>query len=240
MKIPIYIPGHKKCIVIEKQYYCDDLIIPIGCDCHPTWMLNKLHIRNQSLPFDWLLTDSLQGLHYVADNLLNDFKFYQANTYKNIRNNVAAEKYPFSEFVHEGDLIENQRTQKKMQRRVERFKSLFKENKTIFIHNVISLGIKSDDDVSYFLNSVNEFLAQIKPADTLHLYIRYDESFDENKAYCDALFDKLKRIKRVHAAKYIRYLEKDGIWGSEMEYPQLMSDLKIPIKSKFLPIISIQ
>lgn len=39
---------------IENRYKCKHIIIPIGCDCHPAYMLSSIHLRKISLPFDWL------------------------------------------------------------------------------------------------------------------------------------------------------------------------------------------
>lgn len=240
MKIPLFIPGRDKKLNIDKKYFCKDVIIPIGCDCHPTFLLNKLHLRNQSLPFDWLSTKPLEGIRYVSNNLKNDFEFYLDKLRNNERGFIVSEKYAYTEFVHETDLIDSIRTQNKFRRRIQRFKELIENYKNIYLYNITSSSINSEDELNYFIGSVNEFVTLIKHNDSLHIYIRYDESYDENKIFCEALFNKLKKIDKVCVAKNIRYKDKYGIWGNEKDYVQLMSDLNIQLKSKLLPKIYIQ
>ena len=77
MRIPlIYIPKtrYKKFLHIEKRYNSDKLIIPLGCDCHPAFMLDSLHLRTTSLPFDWLNIDPIRTFEYVTENINDSFE----------------------------------------------------------------------------------------------------------------------------------------------------------------------
>jgi hypothetical protein len=240
MKIPIKIPGHKKDLVIERRFTSKDIIIPLGCDCHPAYMLNRLHIRDKSLPFDWLNTDPLEGIEYVTDNLVNHFKHFLTDLYTNERGYIVAKQYKFTEFMHEHDLMENEDSKNKLLRRVDRFITIIENQRNIFLYNITSKSINSSDDVTYFINAVNKFLTHIKNNDSLHIYIRYDENFDENKTYCDELCDELNKIAGIKCVKYIRFKEKFGIWGDERKYERLMRNLAIKIKPKLFPKIYIE
>ena len=94
----IKLPFHYQ-LKINKQYKPLKSILPIGCDCHPAYMISKLELRNESLPFDWLDTKPSLALHYafinVKDNAFLDptiipdgdpvAKFtYQGQTYNNV------------------------------------------------------------------------------------------------------------------------------------------------------------
>jgi hypothetical protein len=51
------------------------IFISLGPTCHPAGNLGKLHLRNQSLPFDWLLISELKGFEYA--NSLIDTNLYR-------------------------------------------------------------------------------------------------------------------------------------------------------------------
>lgn len=54
-------------LILNKRSY--DLIVPFGFSCHTAMMLNNLHLRNFSLPFDWIIPLCPQ-----KSNLDNRFK----------------------------------------------------------------------------------------------------------------------------------------------------------------------
>ncbi|MBK7240512.1 MAG: hypothetical protein IPI00_10090 [Flavobacteriales bacterium] len=110
-------------------------MIPLGCDCHPAYALQKLNIRNKSLPFDWLNTDSIRGLEFVSENLKNDFIDFLSDLYINSRGHIVSEKYPYAEFMHEKNLIVLKSDKDKFLRRIDRLKSLL-NNEIYFIYNV--------------------------------------------------------------------------------------------------------
>lgn len=51
-------------------------LVPIGCDCHPAYVLQTLHLRHAAYPFDWLDTSSEAALQYVEDNLRSRFAWF--------------------------------------------------------------------------------------------------------------------------------------------------------------------
>ncbi len=50
---------------LNKHYKLVKEILPIGCDCHPAYMLSKLELRKESLPFDWLDTKPHLALNFA-------------------------------------------------------------------------------------------------------------------------------------------------------------------------------
>ena len=235
MKIPIYyIPKtrFKKFLFIEKKYNCKTEIVPVGCDCHPAYTLQKLNIRKKSLPFDWLNTDSIKGLEFVSENLKNNFKDFLSNLYINTRGHIVSEKYPYSEFMHEKKLIEQKSDKDKFLRRIGRLKQLL-NNEIYFLYNITSNSLDSEKNVDDFYKSVIEFNSQLKNNQILCIYIRYDESLKENENHCKKLIKLLSNSKNIKISNYVREKKKEGIWGNEKYYPVLYKSLGIKINLTF-------
>lgn len=231
MKIPlIYIPRTQFQIylIIEKKFKCEKVIIPIGCDCHPAYTLQKLNIRKYSLPFDWLNTDPLRGLVFVTSNLKTCFIGFLNRLSRNDRGHIISEEYPYAEFIHEDDLIDNRYDREKFKRRINRLNKLIIKD-CYYLYNIPSNSLSSEDQVIEFYNSVLDFKAQLRQGQTLCIYIRYDENMTENRYNCEMLFELLKKIDNVNVANYIREKEKEGIWGNEKKYPKLYKSLGINI-----------
>ena len=217
---------------IEKKYKCGKEIIPLGCDCHPSNKKKKLNIRNKSLPFDWLNTESIRGLEFVSENLKNDFIDFLSDLYINSRGHIVSEKYPYAEFMHEKNLIVLKSDKDKFLRRIDRLKSLL-NNEIYFIYNVASDSLGSENAVEEFYNSVLEFNAQLKNTQILCIYIRYDESLKENESHCQKLVDSLASFSKINITNYVREKNKEGIWGNEKHYPALFRSLGIKIHLTF-------
>lgn len=165
----------KKFLFIEKNYSCRKEIIPIGCDCHPTYTLQKLYIRTKSLPFDWLNTNSIKGLEFVSENFKNDFIDFLRNLYINDRGHIVSEKYPYAEFMHEKNIIKQKSERDKFIRRIGRIKRLL-NNEIYFLYNLTSSSLNSQKEVDSFYKSVIKFTNLLKNNQVLCIYIRYDES----------------------------------------------------------------
>ena len=223
----------KKELILEKTYFPSNVIIPLGCDCHPANFLRKLNLRNHSFPFDWLSSRGIEGLNYVSDNLINDFKFFTFQLERNNRGYVVSKQYPNTEFMHEPDLIENENSRNKFIRRIERFGDVLKNEKCNFLYNISSFNCDSEERILFFSKSVENFLKLIKNNSKLYIYIRFDENFNENLFFCDKLKVELEKIKNVYVSKYIREKAKYGIWGDENKYPNLLKELGINLKIKY-------
>lgn len=239
MKIPLlYIPGTKlkKFLHIEPGYNADKPVVPIGCDCHPAWMLKKLHLRKSGYPFDWLDTQAHLGLEYVNQNIKTDLKHYLEDITLNAEGNIIAEKYPYAVMLHEVDLIAGSAGRAKLERRVERFRKRSKKGNNRYLYILPIDKIANEAQADVFLASVAGFTALMKEGDSLHIILRYDESTDEHQLITEKLLFGLKDISNVYAAQYARQLKKYGLWGNPAGYTALFNDLKIPIKRTFTKI----
>lgn len=232
MKIPIiYIPKtrFKRFLMIEKRFKLKNEVIPIGCDCHPAYTLQKLNLRKQSLPFDWLNTNPILGLSFVLKNMQTDFSGFLKGLRKNERGYVVSDEYPYAEFMHEKNLIENSLDREKFTRRIDRFQKL-KDKDCYYLYNTTSSSLKSERQVIELYKSAVEFVSQINEKQILCIYIRYDENLMENQNNCEMLLELLGKIKNVKAVNYIREKDKEGIWGNENKYPALYKSLGIKLK----------
>lgn len=103
-----------------------EVLIPIGCDCHPSHLLEAVNLRKISLPFDWLDTQPLKGLTYVYENIRTRFSHFQDNLKVNDQQKAYAGSYEYSVFFHHSDIIHNKRTYNTFIRRSKRFMKLVK------------------------------------------------------------------------------------------------------------------
>ena len=232
MKIPIfYFPKtrFKKYLIIEKTFKCADEIIPIGCDCHPAYTLQKLNIRKHSLPFDWLNTDPLRGLEFVTNNLATSFSGFLSGLYKNERGHPVSERYPYAEFMHEKNLIENKLDREKFSRRIIRLEKL-RDQACYYLYNITGSSLETENHVIKFYKSVIAFQSLLKENQLLCIYIRHDESLKENKHNCEMLLGLISKLSYVKCSNfYIKNKDKNGIWGNKNKYPMLYKSLGIKI-----------
>jgi len=212
---------------ITKRYKSNVQIIPIGCDCHPAYMLNKTGIRNKSLPFDWLDTNPKYALQYALENIKDSFKFFMQDLQKNGDAKVFAKKYPFALFYHYDDLITNKDLMKKIEKRSDNLISIYNSKSCYFLHTVTSTAFNDKETLHEFVKTANEFSTILKDNSQLLIYLRYDESFSENELNCEEVINQIQSIKNCRIVKYIRQKEKYGIWGDESQYLSLLNELGI-------------
>src|ERR1700744_6282993 len=134
----ICMPFFKKNLYIENRFHCDNVIVSLGCDCHPAYVLDTLHLRKQSLPFDWLKTKPTEGLNYVTANFRNDFKDFLSNLTINEHSNVVSRNFPYAEFFHDKNLISEENEQDKYKRKILRLSDL---RRTARIHYLYTISI---------------------------------------------------------------------------------------------------
>lgn len=220
-------------IKISKQFKSTKAIIPIGCDCHPAYMLDKLKLRQKSLPFDWLDTEPLLAVKYAFENINNNFEFFAKNLKTNKEGKVFASKYPEALFYHFDDLITNTTLQKKVDVRIKRLLSIVRLTPCYYIHNTKSNAFKTEQEVDSFVKTISSFTTLLKPKDELLIYLRYDETLEENQLNCELLIRSIQPIKSCKIITYIKHEKKYGIWGDETKYKALIKTLGIHIKWKF-------
>ncbi|TRW25090.1 hypothetical protein FMM05_07180 [Flavobacterium zepuense] len=236
MRIPLlYIPktGIKKFLYIDKQYNASRLILPIGCDCHPAYCLQKLHIRQHSFPFDWLNITPVKTISYVLENINTNFIFFLENLAPNDAGNIVSATYPFAEFIHEKDLDTNPKTQQKFVRRQKRFLEVLANEPVDLLLNIPASEIQSQQDVDYFHQSVTDLAAAIKSNDRICIYIRYDENLNENAVLTNTFTTQLLKLPKVTITQYCRSFSHYGIWGNPNKYPQILASLGIKLQKKF-------
>jgi len=233
MRIPlIYIPKttFKKFLYINKRFKSNKLIIPLGCDCHPAYMLNSLYLRNISLPFDWLNIDPIRTFEYVTENINDEFENFLKVPKLNERGYFISEHYSYSEFIHEKNL-NNQETINKFKRRIERFLDLIKKEQIAFLHNFPVNSLQKESDIYKYVNSIKLFKSLILPNSNIHIYLRYDENLFENEFLSEKLYNELNNLN-VKTYKYVRGLKKNGIWGLKSFYYSLLLNLGIKVKMR--------
>jgi hypothetical protein len=236
MRIPLlYIPKtrYKKFLHFEKGNKADALIIPLGHDCHPAYTLQELKLRKISYPFDWLKIEPRQSIAYVVENIRDGFSHWISDLTRNERNYVISGRYPHAEFMHQNNLIENAGVRKKFRDRAARFLSVIKKKDLYFLHNLSADALKNENDVEFYIETIRQLTALFKENDHLYLYIRFDESEDENKAMVNLLLKRLEAFPSITTAKYIRFKQQYGNWGNPKCYKDLYADLGIKIRETY-------
>jgi hypothetical protein len=199
-----------------------EVIIPIGCDCHPSHLLETLNLRKISLPFDWLDTQPLKGLTYVQENIRTRFRYFQEHLKVNDDDKAYSESYNYSVFFHHSDIVHNKRTYNKFIRRSKRFMKLVQKRRCTYLYAIGSLALNSPESVQVFHDSIIKFKEVLKRGDRLLIYIRYDDSLEENASYCKILDEQLAGEDKVRLAHYNRHFKEFGLWGDSSKYPFLL------------------
>lgn len=223
-------------LTFKKKFSTNENFISLGCACHPAHMLAIMGLRKQSLPFDWLLTDSIKGMDYVCDNIKNNFVNYTADLKSDKNNHTFASHYPHSLFFHHSAIINNKELLQVINDRVPRFLNELKNNSCTFVYSVTSTSLVNKSAVTFLVDSIREFVSLIKSQDKLLVYINHDESILENKEYGDDLINQLSCIPNVSCAKFLLEAKKYGLWGYENNYFQLLKNLGANINHR-LPVL---
>lgn len=223
-------------IKINKQYKTVKAILPIGCDCHPAYMLSKLQLRKESLPFDWLDVKPNLALNFVYETLQTEFNFFLKDLGRDENGKVLSQKHPEALFYHFDDLIENQNLKHKIKQRIDRFSNLFSSKQCCFIHTITSLSFQNETDFNFIKKSISNFTTILKENDELLIYLRFDETLEENKENTILLKQFVQVLPNVNLIFYIREKNKFGIWGDETKYKQLVTKLGIQTKFKNLKV----
>ena len=218
---------------INKQYKPVKALLPIGCDCHPAYMLSKLELRKESLPFDWLDTKPHLALNFAFETIQSEFRFFLNDLDKNEQGKVFSQKHPEALFYHFDDLIENKDFQKKIEERTQRFLKLYKNKACYFLHTVTSQAIETESDLQFVIQSIDKFSSILKPNDELLIYLRFDESINENSQNAQLLENAIQSYPQVKMISYVRHKEKFGIWGDETYYKKLVNNIGIHTKIGF-------
>jgi hypothetical protein len=200
-------------------------LISLGPDCHVAGLLNDLNLRKQSLPFDFLLTNSELGIKYVSDLINNNFSDYLENLTYNNNNKVYSKNYPNTVFLHHDLIANKQKLVKslhidhlnmdeplinKFKRRSERFINLIndKNNFNLFFYHIHSraLSKKFYETLDNFVNimkykSNNQYLLIILLPDLNNDDIKIKIDYN-NKMIRFHSFEDLKRQPDLYNVLY--------------------------------------
>ena len=204
----------------------------IGCDCHPTHVLDNLKLKHKSGPFDYLYFSSTYCPKYFMDLINSSFKNFLDEFIIKENNMVYSKFYPHIEFTHDSDIVKNIETKNKYQRRIDRFLDDYNNDKCVFLLNINYTCLKEEDDVKnlshHIKNIINDSFFQ-KKNHILYIYLRYDENYEQNKTLCDLLIESIlnmkKNNKNIYFKQYCRNKSQYGIWGNTSEYSNYFSDL---------------
>lgn len=238
MKIPLcYIPKtrFKKFLHIEQRYISETPIIPLGCDCHPAYMLKRLHLRTRSFPFDWMSVHALKGLTYVCDMIETHFRFFLSDLRKNEKGLVYSENYPYALFFHEKNLIDNSDDRKKLKRRADRFLEFLHVRTVRFLYMTTSSALPDGASVETMYESVVRFTRLMKESDTLSIYVKHEESLDENALFVDRLIQQVRQLDRTAIVRYLKQTRQYGLWGNEKRFPEVFERLGLPLRKAAWP-----
>ena len=230
MRIPLIIlPGYRRYLQLQERFGYKRLIVPIGSDCHPAYVLAKLNIRRYSLPFDWLNMEPINSLSYVSVNMVDGFNWFMSDLVRNAQGHIISSRYPQAEFMHEKKLIEDASDVLRMKKRAERLLHFHKERACAFMHTIPAVCVVSAEVVDTILENVVQFRTLIKEGDTIHIYLRHDERDLENIEHTRALYNGLRELDKVSAAQYVRHKATKGIWGDPTDYADLMRSIGLDI-----------
>jgi len=207
------------------------MYIPIGINCHPAMNLNMLKLRTMSLPFDWLLINSLNIFEYINNLINTDFINFTKDLVYNHRNKVISKHYPYSEFFHH-DLIKN-KTDKPdkndrndnlvdtMNRRAKRFMNLITDEKIdiLFLNTIMYNNFQILDhdklynDMYQFENNKN-----IKCKFKILVYLMNDNTdFELN------IPPKYNNLNNFIFRKYIRNTSISKHYGKPEDFNKLLN-----------------
>jgi hypothetical protein len=206
--------------------------IPIGVNCHPAMNLNMLNLRKMSLPFDWLLINSLNIFEYINDLIRTDFINFTKKLEYNHRNKVISQYYPYTEFFHH-DLIKNTSDKPEMNnsninnnlidtmnRRGKRFMDIITDEKldVIFLNTMMYDVFKNlDHDKLY--NDMYQFEnnCKIKCKFTILVYMMNDNNdFEMN------IPPKYNYLKHFIFKKYVRNTKVSKYYGKLSDFRKIL------------------
>lgn len=231
--------NNSKSIHIYSQFYSKDVIIPIGSDCHSAYILNALNLRNQSLIFDWLFTNSKYGIEYVNINLKNNFSQFLDSLVLNHRNHIISKNFPNTEFFHEKKLIESEKDRDKLRNRARRFQNMIEKNRCSFLYVINPEHFESEYDIENFVNSIQELNSITNEKHFIKIFIKCKQHITDF-TLIDSLVYNCNKIKNVNTQKYFLDTQKYGQWGDSRDFFPLIKKLGIHIRRSLVPKIYIK
>lgn len=220
-------------IKINRRYKPKKVILPIGYDCHPAYLLNSRTLRKHSLPFDWLLTTPYLALDYAYTNIKDNFKHFLDGLQKNQEGKVYAEKFPEAVFYHYDDLLTNSNLTFKLKERSNRFLKLFNNEVVCFLFVIPIVELNSDERLGLYKRSIIRFLKLLKTDDELLIYVRFENSLQENEVFYLKFIEEVRELHKLRIATLLLESQQYGLWGNERSYYDLLNALGVQQKQIF-------
>ena len=214
----------KSKIYITKKFKSFHPIIPLGCDCHAAYLLDKMALRKKSYPFDWLNTQPLVGFNYINTQIETKFKNFLQHLEVNTRGHVISNHYPTTEFMHNYDLIQNGTSFNMLSRRAKRFLDDYQTKKQHFLYGLPLKALSSEKNVDNFKNSILEFIEKLYSSQLVYIYLTYEENPGDLTYY--KYLNQSCNSAQVRFVLFERKISQ-GPWGNEKEYPKLIEKFKI-------------
>jgi len=210
--------------------------ISLGHNCIPAYYLGVLGLREQSLPFDWLLSPSHLAIDYVVELINTDFKYFLADLQYDQQGKVFSGKYPEVKFWHH-DLLKNgsgigvdwESNESDQilafERRVKRFIRLISSKNIFFINTfkVQQAGLKQE--ITFFWDSVARLIKLLERRKVMFqlLVILYD-----NEDFClDAMIKAAYLHNNIHVRKFVRDTNINPYFGCEKAFRKILREFFI-------------
>ena len=221
------------------------MFISLGPNCHAAGNLTRLKLRNQSLPFDWLLCNELRIFEYINDLINTNFCNFTMNLKYNNRGKVISSNYNYVQFFHHDLLKNNTHRQpyhnfhdKKdyndnlievMNRRGKRFMNIIsnKENEVIFLcminyNKLIKKGRINDNKL--YKDMINFDKNQnIKCNFKVLVYLHNHKNKDENFI----IPDELNNLNNFIFDKYVKNTNINRVYGDKNDFKELLERNKL-------------
>ena len=232
MKIPS-ISIRPNYIHFERMYESDKVIVPIGGDCHPAYLLKMMHLRECSLPFDWLGIQPETTFAYVLDCIQTKFSKTFSDMDFNEKRQVISRNYPTTKFNHEACVVHNKYVVDMFKSKGKLFNELIEKYDVYYLCNIKVTPFKDKEMADKFVWDIVTFTEFMKEKDSLHIYFTSDSDENENYDLREYLLSKIRQIEKVKVIYYYKNMDKYGLWGDIRYYPTILKQLGINIRKTY-------
>lgn len=215
--------------------------ISIGPDCFAANFLTFVKLRNHSSPFDWINTEHCYGLKMFIDCIETRFSYFCENLFKTntdeinkeqypfktlitYKNKVTQERYQYSTFHHDDNILSDINIIKKYKRRKSRFLEKYNNKNCVFIYSPRIKDFKNIIMVESLIKDI-EYIENnlfINKKHLLFILLRITDDNDINITLFDE-YIKSKNIKNIFLLKHKSYEEKYG-WNGLDESKNITMD----------------
>jgi hypothetical protein len=98
-------------------------------------------------------------------------------------------------------------------------------------------ALPDQTSVEAMYDSVVRFTRLMKDSDKLYIYIKHEETLNENKECVDSFMQKIRDLDRTYITKYLKQTSQYGLWGDKKKFPDVFDQLTLPIQKTAWPKI---